>query len=108
MFMSKGGEVDFFDNAKMTDGEDDLEGTRKVYGEGVMIDGDTVTKWIDPQSLRPQRIAFSFELGGHQVTGEVRYRPIENGPNVPRLSTIRIVDEEQVVEIEHIGYEKQL
>jgi hypothetical protein len=108
MYMSKGHEVDFFDNAKVTDGEDDLQGTRKVHGAGVMIDGDTVTKWIDPQTLRPQRIAFTFDLDGHQVTGEVRYRSIENGPNVPRLSTIRILDEEQVVEIEYVGYEKQL
>jgi hypothetical protein len=108
MFMSKGHEVDFFDNAKVTDGEDDLQGTRKVHGVGVMIDGDTVTKWVDPQTLQTQRIAFTFELHGHQVTGDVRYRPIEDGPNVPRLSTIRILDEEQVVEIEYIGYEKQL
>jgi hypothetical protein len=108
MFMSKGGEVDFFDNAKMTDGEDDLQGTRKVHGAGVMIDGDTVTKWVDPQTLQPQRIAFTYDLDGHQISGEVRYRSIENGPNVPRLSTIRILDEEQVFEIEYIGYEKQL
>ncbi len=108
MFMSKGQEVDFFDNAKVTDGEDDLQGTRKVHGAGVMIDGDTVTKWVDSQTLQPQRITFTFGLDGHQVSGEVRYRAIENGPNVPRLSTIRILDQEQVVEIEYIGYEKQL
>jgi hypothetical protein len=60
------------------------------------------------ETLQTQRIAFTFELHGHQVTGDVRYRPIEDGPNVPRLSTIRILDEEQVVEIEYIGYEKQL
>lgn len=108
MFMSKGHEVDFFDNAKMTDGEDDLQGTRKVNGTGVMVDADTLTKWIDPQTLRPQRIAFTFDLDGHQVTGEVRYRSIENGPNVPRLLTVRILDKEQVVEVEYIDYEKQL
>lgn len=108
MFMSKGREVDFFDNAKVTDGEDDMQGTRKVHGAGVMIDGDTVTKWVDPQTLRTQRIAFTFDQDGHQITGEVRYRSIENGPNVPRLSTIRILDKEQVVEIEYTGYEKQL
>ncbi len=103
-----GGEVDFFDNAKVTDGEGAMEGTRTVYGTNVAIDGDKLTKWIDPQTLRPKRIEFSFVLDEHSITGEILYRPITDGPNVPRMSTIRIIDKDQLVETEFIGYKKQL
>jgi hypothetical protein len=108
IFMSKGREVDFFDKATITDGEGDLKGTQKVHANGVTIEGDSLTKWIDPTTLHPKRIAFQFVVDGHAVEGEVMYRPIEDGPNVPRLSTIRIADMNAVVEMEFLDYAKQL
>jgi hypothetical protein len=108
IFMSKGEEVDFFDNAKITDGEGDLAGTRVVRATDVATTGDVVEKYIDPEALLPKQIKFQFEIDGHKVNGEVMYRQIENGPNVPRFATIRIVDMEAVVETEFLEYSKQL
>ena len=108
LFMSKGQEVDFFDKAKITDGEDDLEGTRRVQASNVSVEGDTVTKWIEPDTLRPKRIDFDVMVDGHAVTGEVMYRAIEDGPNVPRFGTIRIADMAGLIEIEFLDYSAQL
>jgi hypothetical protein len=106
--MSKGQEVDFFDKAKITDGEDDLAGMKIVRATDVSLDGDMLQKTIDPETLRPKKIELRFVLEDHAVEGEVMYRPIEDGPNVPRLSTIPISDLDGLVETEFIDYEKQL
>ncbi|NIO28635.1 MAG: hypothetical protein GTO29_08790 [Candidatus Latescibacteria bacterium] len=45
--MSKGREVDFFDKAKITDGEGDLEWIRKVHATLVSIKGDALTQRVD-------------------------------------------------------------
>ena len=108
IFMSQGQEVDFFVDAKITDGEGDLAGTRAVRATDVSTTGDVVTKWIDPEALRPVKIAFKFEMDEYKINGEVMYRPIEGGPNVPRFATIRIPDKEIVIETEFLEYSKQL
>ena len=42
------------------------------------------------------------------AAGEILYRPIEGGPNVPRMATINIPSEKGVIEAEFVDYEKQL
>jgi hypothetical protein len=108
VFMSTGRVTDFIDKAKVADGEDTMAGTRKVHATDVSLEGDSLTKWIDPESLWPQRIEFSFAVDGHAVTGEAMYRPIEDGPNVPRMLKLRIVDMDGIVETEFFDYRKQL
>ena len=108
LFMSTGQEVDFFAKAKITEGEGDMAGTKVVRAASVLSEGDAVTKWIDPGTLQPKKIQFQFTVDEQTVSGEVMYRPIENGPNVSRFATIRILDEETVIETEFLEYTKQL
>ena len=108
MIMTTGQEVDFFGKAKITDGEGDMAGTKVVRANSVVIDGDGASKWIDPNTLNPKKITFQFVMDDYTINGEVVYRPIENGPNVARFATIRIVDKETVIEIEFLEYTKQL
>jgi hypothetical protein len=108
ILMTKGQEVDFFGKAKITDGEGDMAGTKVVRANNVVMEGDGVSKWIDPNALHPKKIAFQFVMDDHTINGEVVYRPIEKGPNVARFATIRIVDKETVIETEFLEYTKQL
>ena len=108
IFMSKGREVDFFDKATITDGTGEDVGKMVVQSSNVSVEGDKVTKWIDPEALHPIRITFETIVDEVPVTGEVLYRPIEGGPNVPRMATINIPSEKGVIEAEFVDYEKQL
>jgi hypothetical protein len=108
VFMSKGQEVDFFDKAKVTDGEGDLAGTTKVAGADVSVKGDSLTKWIDPKVFQAKRITFKFEVEGHHIEGEGMYRAIDDGPNVARLATIQIVDLKGTIQTEFTDYTKEL
>jgi len=108
IFMSKGQEVDFFDKATITEGAGDDAGKVIVQAGNVTVTGDKVTKWIDKESLFTVKITFTTVVDEVPVSGEVLYRPIENGPNVPRMSTVDIPSQKGVMETEFLKYEKQL
>ncbi len=108
IFMSKGQEVDFFDKATITEGVGSDKGKLVVMATDVTVPKDVVTKWIDPQTLFPSKITFETVVDEVPVQGEVLYRPIENGPNVPRQATITIPAKKSVVTTEFLNYEKQL
>ena len=108
VFMTKGQEVDFFDKGSVSDGSGDLQGTRMIRASDVLATGDGLTKWVDPETLQTKRIDVFFLVDETTVKGEVLYRPIEGGPNVPRMCTIRVLEKEIVVEAEFMEYTKQL
>ena len=108
IFMSKGQEVDFFDKATITDGTGTDAGKTVVTAAGVLSSGDTVTKHIDPATLHPSKILFTTTIDGTAVTGEVLLRAIEEGPNVPRMATITVTANDQVIETEFVNYKKSL
>lgn len=108
VFMSKGQEVDFFDKATITDGTGDDAGRLVVTAKGVLADGDTVTKTIDPKTMFPAKIIFETTVDGTAIKGEVLLRAIEGGPNVPRMATVNVPATTQVIETEFLNYKKQL
>ena len=108
IFMSKGQEVDFFDKATITDGTGADAGKLVVQGANVSVPGDLVTKWIDPETLYTTKITFEAVINEVAVLGEVLFRPIENGPNVPRMATVDMPSMEGVMSTEFLEYKKQL
>ena len=108
IFMSKGQEVDFFDKATITEGAGDDAGKLIVQAGDISVAGDKVTKWIDKESMFTVKITFTSVVDEIPVSGEVMYRPIEDGPNVPRMATVDIPSQDGVMETEFLKYEKQL
>ena len=107
-FMSKGQQVDFFDKATITEGTGDDAGKLIAVAKDVTVPGDKVTKWIDAKNMLPARYTFEAVVDEVPVTGEVMYRPIEGGPNVPRMATINIPSQQGVIEVEFLDYEEEL
>jgi len=107
-YMSTDEESAFFKKATITEGSGDDAGKLIVKATDVSTKGDKVTKWIDATSLYPTRITFEAVVDEVPVDGEVLYRPIEGGPNVPRMATINIPSEKGVIEAEFLDYAKQL
>lgn len=106
--MSKGEMVDFFDKATISEGTGDAVGTITAVGSNAGVPGDKVTKLIDAKTLFPRKITFEAVVDEVPISGEILYRPIEGGPNVPRMATINIPSENQVIEAEFTNYAKQL
>jgi outer membrane receptor for monomeric catechols len=108
IFMTKGQEVDYFDKATITEGVGADVGKNVVQAANVSVAGDLVTKWVDPDSLFPSKLTFDATIDGVAVNGEVLFRPIENGPNVPRMATVQIPGNDEVLTTEFLEYKKQL
>jgi len=108
IFMSKGQEVDFFDKAAITAGAGADAGMQLVQAKGVLVATDVVTKWIDPATLHPSKIVFETVVDGLDIQGEVLFRPIEDGPNVPRMATITIPADDRFIETEFLNFKKAL
>lgn len=108
MYMTREEEVEFFNSATISDGTGDDAGKLVVQASNVTIQGDKVTKVVDPETLYPVRLTFDSIAGETPISGEVLYRPIEGGPNVPRMATINVPSKEGVVTAEFIEYAKQL
>jgi hypothetical protein len=108
VYRSKGEEVDFFEKATLTEGSGDEAGTLMATAADVSVPGDKVTKWMDAKTLIPTKVTFEATVDEVPVSGEILYRPIEDGPNVPRMATIQIPSEKGLVEAEFLKYTKQL
>jgi hypothetical protein len=108
IYMTKDEVVEFFNSATITDGTGDDAGKLIVKGSDVTVKGDKVTKVVNPETLFPVRITFESTAGDVPISGEILFRPIEGGPNVPRMATINVPSKEGVVEAEFLDYAKQL
>lgn len=108
MYMTREQEVAFFKTATITDGTGDDAGKLLVQGANVTVKGDKVIKAVDPNTFFPVRITYESIAGETPISGEVLYRPIEGGPNVPRMATIKVPSKEGEVTAEFVDYAKQL
>jgi hypothetical protein len=108
MYTTRSAELEFFEAATITDGTGDDAGRLIVVGKDVTVDGDEVTKVVDPVTMYPVRITYESKAGEEPITGEILFRPIEGGPNVPRMATIHVPSRKGEVTAEFINYAKQL
>ena len=108
MYMTRAEEVEFFKSATITEGSGDDAGKLIVVGRDVTVEGDEVTKVVDPATHFPVRITYQSKAGDVPIDGEILFRPIEGGPNVPRMATINVPSKEGVVTAEFLDYAKQL
>jgi hypothetical protein len=108
IYMTRVEVVEYFNSATITEGTGDDAGKIIVQGTDVTVKGDKVTKVVDPETLYPKRITFESTAGDVPISGEILFRPIEGGPNVPRMATIHVPSKNGVVETEFLDYAKQL
>lgn len=108
IYMTRDEVEEYFNTATVTDGTGDDAGKIIVQGSDVTVKGDKVTKVVDPETLYPVRISFESTAGEVPISGEILFRPIEGGPNVPRMATINVPSKKGVVEAEFLDYAKQL
>ncbi len=106
---SAGTWLDFFQKASYHDGEGDLEGTIRVQASGFVVAGDTVKIWIDSGTDLPRQFEFWTTRDGQVVEGTVEYRAIEDGPNYPARTVIRLPGKRVMeAKVENFDYRETL
>jgi hypothetical protein len=61
-------------------GEGAMEGTAQIQGANVLVEGDSMTMWIDPASQMMRRVEIKTLYEGKPATLITDYKSVQNGP----------------------------
>jgi len=86
IFLSKGTLVDIFDSGdiKHTDSSIDIQ------AKNIFVKADSLYMSVDPDSRLTKNLSFSTTFGEDVITGQVKMKMIEDGPNRPIQLEIEI------------------
>jgi hypothetical protein len=70
----------FAANATKGKGEGAMEGTAQIQGANVLVEGDSMTMWVDPASQMMRRVEIKTVYEGKPATLITDYKSVPNGP----------------------------
>jgi enoyl reductase-like protein len=70
----------FAANATKGKGEGAMEGTAQIQGANVLVEGDSMTVWVDPASQMMRRVEIKTVYEGKPATLITDYKSVPNGP----------------------------
>src|SRR5215213_5140128 len=96
----------FAANATKGKGEGAMEGTAQVQGANVLVEGDSMTMWIDPASQMMRRVEIKTLYEGKPTTLITDYKSVQNGPTY--MAQAMLTYPEKNVELTVDNYEYAL
>ena len=96
----------FAQNATVAQGQGASEDQVLIQGSNALVQGDTMSIWIDPASYGMRRIEIhtSFESNPVHFTGE--FKALADGPTYPERLTLEYPDKEVELTVEGYDYQK--
>jgi hypothetical protein len=96
----------FAANATKGKGEGAMDGTAQIKGANVLLQGDSMTMWIDPTSQMMRRVEIKTLYEGKPATLITDYRSVPNGPTY--MAQAMLTYPEKNVELTVDNYEYAL
>jgi hypothetical protein len=96
----------FAANATKGKGEGAMEGTAQIQGANVLVEGDSMTMWIDPASQMMRRVEIKTVYEGKPATLISDYKSVPNGPTY--MAQAMLTYPEKNVELTVDNYEYAL
>jgi hypothetical protein len=93
----------FAANATKGKGEGAMEGTAQIQGANVLVEGDSMTMWVDPASQMMRRVEIKTVYEGKPATLITDYKSVPNGPTY--MAQAMLVYPEKNVELTVDNYE---
>ena len=105
-FPSPGRMVDFFQQGSITPAAGSV---LKIKGNNFLRPGDTVTMWVEKETLKPQELRFQTVLGEKKelVDGSIDYRTLASGPYYAARVVVQIPKEKTEATIELFDHVRQ-
>ncbi len=94
----------FAKNATTTKGEGAEAGTVRIQGGNVLVDGDSMSIWIDPGSFMMRRVEIATSLDTKPVSLVSEYRSQDNGPTYQARSVLQYPDKQVELTVENFEY----
>jgi hypothetical protein len=96
----------FAANATKGKGEGAMQGTAQIQGANVLVEGDSMTMWIDPASQMMRRVEIKTLYEGKPTTLITDYKSVQNGPTY--MAQAMLTYPEKNVELTVDNYEYAL
>jgi hypothetical protein len=87
-------------------GEGAMEGTAQIHGANVLVEGDSMTMWVDPASQMMRRVEIKTVYEGKPATLITDYKSVPNGPTY--MAQAMLTYPEKNVELTVDNYEYAL
>jgi hypothetical protein len=95
----------FAKNATVGKGEGAEAGTVRIQGGNVLVDGDSMSIWIDPVSYMMRRVEIGTSLEKKPVRLVSEYRSVDNGPTYQARAVLQYPDKQIELTIENFEYQ---
>jgi len=91
-------------SASISQGQGEMQGTLRVQGTNVVVDGDTMTLWVDPQTFLFRQVQIDSVYDKKPMNLTVEFQALPNGPTVSARTTLDYPDKKVQVVIENSDY----
>ena len=94
----------FAKNATVGKGEGAEAGTVRIQGANVLVDGDSMSIWIDPASYMMRRVEIGTSLEKKPVRMVSEYRSVDNGPTYQARAVLQYPEKQVELTVENFEY----
>ena len=91
-------------SASISQGQGEMQGTVRIQGANVVVDGDTMTLWVDPQTFLFRQVQIDSLYDKKPMKLTVEFQDLPNGPTVSGRTTLDYPDKKVQVLIENSDY----
>lgn len=91
-------------SASISQGQGEMQGTMRIQGTNVVVQGDTMTLWVDPQTFLFRQVQIDSLYEKKPMKLSVEFQDIPNGPTVSARTTLDYPDKKVQVLIENSDY----
>jgi len=91
-------------SASISQGQGEMQGTLRIQGTDVVVQGDTMTLWVDPQTFLFRQVQIDSIYDEKPMKLDVEYQDLPQGPTVSARTTLDYPDKKVRVLIENYDY----
>lgn len=94
------------ENASMSQGQGEMQGTLRIQSTNVVVQGDTMTLWVDPQTFLFRRVQIDSVYEKKPMKLDVEFQGLQQGPSVAAHVTLDYPDKQVRVLIDNNQYQR--
>jgi hypothetical protein len=97
----------FFQNAMTQPGLNELDGTTRFSGGNVMQSGDSMSVWINPQTMETRQLQIDTTLEDKPMTIRDQYRKLPDGTPYTARTTLEIQSKKMQIITDNFDFARQ-
>jgi hypothetical protein len=93
-------------SATISQGQGEMQGSLRIQGTNVVVQGDTMTLWVDPATFLFRQVQINSLYEKKPMTLNVEFQGLPQGPTIPAHVTLDYPEKQVRVLIENYDYQR--